>query len=533
MDDSELMRKSLPRLPSVDDAYEESPPTTPKAGVSTLPPLPPSTPGSPSRHALSSEPGILSQPTTPAATYTVPTPSDPAGSSRLLLKLRHNFQSTEQSLYAQLSRTPTASLNDVRRAFRSSARGATKRLNAWQTKHACNVNQEETKLDSLAVEEPEWWKTGCHPVPGGHVIVREQEWSTIISFTLRFASLQIQFSSNTTHAFVFCLSSLDYQKELARMSVGRTSSSGTTESATSSTSHATALSTPPPASPASSNTSYFSSGGPYKLFHPTARPPDPDQESPAWLVDENCTAVITRKDHPRDPSALLSIRDVLRHQRGVDGTDAGLIYRLSNLNSSLNNHVSRFARAGMPSAAWAKPAVELDKQTVDGIVSGLPDSSQSVEKLLHELENEADMASSHNSSSSNSSASGIVETAINRDITSSVLSVDSDTTIGPGEIKGPLPPPKSTEQHEVASNSAVPDPPPTASTITNALTSGFSSVTYAMRQMLSHGDTSRPPSPGPNNHHTLLVTDSPPIGDRPHIKYDWTIGQRLKFSCTV
>jgi 1-phosphatidylinositol-3-phosphate 5-kinase len=43
----------------------------------------------------------------------------------------------------------------------------------------------------------------------------------------------------------------------------------------------------------------------------------------------------------------------------------------------------------------------------------------------------------------------------------------------------------------------------------------------------------RPSSPPPQKYHGLLSLDSPAIDDRPHIKYDWTIGKRLKFSCTA
>jgi len=56
-------------------------------------------------------------------------------------------------------------------------------------------------------------------------------------------------------------------------------------------------------------------------------------------------------------------------------------------------------------------------------------------------------------------------------------------------------------------------------------------LTSAMRYVLSPGDAQRPASATP--HHGLLSTDLPAIDERPHIKYDWTIGKRLKFSCTV
>jgi hypothetical protein len=35
------------------------------------------------------------------------------------------------------------------------------------------------------------------------------------------------------------------------------------------------------------------------------------------------------------------------------------------------------------------------------------------------------------------------------------------------------------------------------------------------------------------NHHGLLYANPMMIDERPHIKYDWMIGKRLKFSCTV
>ena len=38
---------------------------------------------------------------------------------------------------------------------------------------------------------------------------------------------------------------------------------------------------------------------------------------------------------------------------------------------------------------------------------------------------------------------------------------------------------------------------------------------------------------GKNHHGLLLANDATFIDERPHIKYDWTIGKRLKFSCTV
>lgn len=116
-----------------------------------------------------------------------------ADSMSLLSGLRHAFQREEQTLYAELSRTPITSLNDVRRSFLTSARGASKRLTAWETKHSSHLPKGSKKSTIPHVAEPEWWKSGCHAVPGGNVIVREDDWGSIIAFTLRCAVVSFSF----------------------------------------------------------------------------------------------------------------------------------------------------------------------------------------------------------------------------------------------------------------------------------------------------------------------------------------------------
>jgi 1-phosphatidylinositol-3-phosphate 5-kinase len=89
-------------------------------------------------------------------------------------------------LYAQLSQTPTSHLNDVRYNFTTTSRNAKLRLSAWERKHVKNhKGSPARRAGTLEAAEPEWWKPGCHPVPGGNVVVREGEWGSIIAFTLR------------------------------------------------------------------------------------------------------------------------------------------------------------------------------------------------------------------------------------------------------------------------------------------------------------------------------------------------------------
>ena len=101
----------------------------------------------------------------------------------LLSNLRQAFQATEQALYASLNKTSASSVNDVRRLFLSSAKAASKRLTAWQAKHAPGA---EEVVGKVYYPEPEWWAPGCHSLPGGCVVVREGEWASVIAFTLRW-----------------------------------------------------------------------------------------------------------------------------------------------------------------------------------------------------------------------------------------------------------------------------------------------------------------------------------------------------------
>lgn len=184
--------KSLPRLPSADDAYsfdDDDGMVTPKGVPSKLPPLPPNTPRTPqpvsSKQSYpfpSGTDGLPPRSSAASSPNGLPPTPDEHDSLALLTNLRHAFQRTEQSLYSELSHTPVSTLNDVRRSFHSAARGATKRLSAWEVKH---TPKQATAPAVMAQCEPEWWRSGCHAVPGGNVIVREDDWGSIIAFTLR------------------------------------------------------------------------------------------------------------------------------------------------------------------------------------------------------------------------------------------------------------------------------------------------------------------------------------------------------------
>lgn len=200
-DDFTSHSKRLPRLPSADDAYDifdEEGLETPKGHLSRLPSNSSKTPTDTSTvdespHS-SSKSTFIDDTAAPSGSRQSSDSTTSSGSSsythesnsiHLLSGLRHAFQRTEQNLYSELSRTPTASLNDVRRSFVTAARGASRRLSAWETKHSSQLPKGSALVGMPSMTEPEWWKSGCHAVPGGNVIVREGDWGSIIAFTLR------------------------------------------------------------------------------------------------------------------------------------------------------------------------------------------------------------------------------------------------------------------------------------------------------------------------------------------------------------
>ncbi|THU82605.1 hypothetical protein K435DRAFT_445881 [Dendrothele bispora CBS 962.96] len=464
--------------------------------------------------------------------------------SELLMNLRQTFQKTEQSLYIQLSKTPVSSLNDVRRAFLSSAKGAQRRLAAWQEKHF----GKKSKPDNLKVPEPDWWGKACHVLPQGNIVIREDDWGSIIAFTL-----------NT----------VEYHRELAHMTPNRIEGS-LPLSPVEAPSQPQTPSTPEPGTPASSQSSFLSAATAtgYKLFRLSANTsPDPDQEDVIWHEPEAYSAVISRKDHPRDPTSLLSLREVLRQKSpaipDVQLLSASRFGSLGSLKSSklFGSAESKDTGVNTPPSAWAKPEVQVIKQAAPGEVSGLPGNP--TDRLLHELEPLVDRSGELTPTSSrHSSAAGTYgwsgsegegsEIRFRRgDKGASLFSVESgssdtksDSTIGPetsvSNVSAVLPPkdgPTPAVPPKDIVSSFIESPAPTRS----HLSTFASGLTNAMRLVYNPGELiSRPTSAAGSNRHGLLsaelsanLLESDAVIERPHIKYDWTIGKRLKFSCTA
>ncbi|PCH34847.1 hypothetical protein WOLCODRAFT_139614 [Wolfiporia cocos MD-104 SS10] len=497
--------KTLPRLPSEDDACDipdETGTATPKPSLQRLPSTSTTstahtvTPDSLPRRSAEGVFNALSHFVVATSSHSVNSPADSQSSQNsnslyLLSGLRHAFQKEEQDLYAELSRTPTLTLNNVRRSFVTVARGASRRLQAWETKHSSHIPKSLYKMNLPNIAEPEWWQAGCHAVPGGNVIVREDDWGSIIAFTL---------------------SSEDYHRELANMSITGTAN--------------TSVLPAPPATPFDPRSSLFSAGTSFrKLLSSNSNLPDPDQDGIVWSEPESCSAVISRKEHPKDATSLISIRDVLRHKTSTDASDAPSSSRLGVTGSVPGNTHN-------PPSARAKPAVELSMQVADGHISGMPEAA---DRVLLGLEANSSSPSTWRNSGSHTtlSDSTFVETKIRSRKTASVVSTDSDTSLehssnSSREVSPPPVPPKE----QILRKELPPHPPDSHNVPSSFAVSLTNTLSSAMKYMLKpHEAASDTPALTP--HHGLLSTASPAIGERPHIKYEWTIGKRLKFSCTV
>ena len=117
-----------------------------------------------------------------ASTRSLPTIPHSEEMLQLLQNLREDFQREERSLYSILGKTPNGCLNNARHAFKTSAKGAVKRMSAWEGKHCAKG----TIITSPYPEDPTWWTNGNHAIPGSNILINESDWGSMIAFTLRY-----------------------------------------------------------------------------------------------------------------------------------------------------------------------------------------------------------------------------------------------------------------------------------------------------------------------------------------------------------
>lgn len=259
----------------------------------------------------------------------------------------------------------------------------------------------------------------------------------------------------------------------------------------------------------STSSTFFSLNSGYRLFTSSKNLPDPDEEGIVWNEPESYSANISRKDHGRDASGLPSIRDVLGRkvtpsQQIADGIST----------STLQGDFATVAKAN---------GIEMaDKsEEVTPTLSRQVEPRPAVINSVIEEEKRSSTMSDHSGSDKSTKEKEPAGQGM------PVLDVDTP------------PPPLPTKDgaaigRESAVSATVAQSIPrvgTSSGFTTGLTTG---INTAMKYITGAESPSRFLAHGLSNvrkSSSRFVDAS--INDRPHIKYDWTMGKRVKFSCTV
>jgi 1-phosphatidylinositol-3-phosphate 5-kinase len=319
--------------------------------------------------------------------------------------------------------------------------------------------------------------------------------------------------------------------ELFKFSTGRSSSVSQTN---------TPLTSPPPehTTTPSSSSSFFSG---YKLFSFGSRnQPDPDQEGVVWNEPEQYHSTISRKETSRSHG----VRDILRQKNVAEPSSSGVSTPMVKGRLSNSSAQAVFAKAKPDVVSSAAEATA--NRTVDG-----PDSLAAVDRLvLQELTSVTMSPSSTVKSVKTSTINpALPDSWIHTAESEKPPSVTGVSVEGGGSEetvrldKGqdniplttpPLPPKDSVQKEKEVHPSIRPKEPEgdpaTSSSLATVVASGINSaVRYITNTEVPLGTVSSPP----NTKHALLLADISNIDERPHIKYDWTIGKRMKFSCTV
>lgn len=228
---------------------------------------------------------------------------------------------------------------------------------------------------------------------------------------------------------------------------------------------------------------------------------------------EEFSAVISRKETPRDVTPLLSLREVLKHPRSFDTSS-------SPSRIGTPSTASRLTGLSVPKGAWSKPDVQVSMQNAGGEVTASAASS------LPDLTTTAQTSSVKpaNAPASSCGPSGI-STQPYSTITANTLT--SQPTISER--------PSTEASAEPSKRLGMDGPPPEYPTMFG------STFTGALRFMMSPNNLRRPHEPRTTYDETLhrlalLGLDHgsslPRIDSRPHLQYDFTVGNRLRFSCT-
>ena len=329
--------------------------------------------------------------------------------------------------------------------------------------------------------------------------------------------------------------------ELFKFSTGRSPSASQTSTPP--------LTSPPPEHTPSSASSFFSvAAGGYKLFTFGSRnQPDPDQEGVVWNEPEQYHSSISRKETSRSHHGM---RDILRQKNVVEPSSSGVSTPLGKGRLSNSSAQAVFAKA--TSDVVSSPAAAEAPGAANGNVDG-PDALAVVDQLVLQELTSVTMSPTSTVKSAKTSAinpvlpdSWLPSTTGESEKAPSVTGVSvegggSEETVRQDKEQDNIPlttpplPPKDIvvqKEKEVDDPSIRPKEPEgetgTSSRLATAVASGINS---AVRYITNNTDVPLGTvSSTSNTKHALLLVN---INERPHIKYDWTIGKRMKFSCTV
>lgn len=272
----------------------------------------------------------------------------------------------------------------------------------------------------------------------------------------------------------------------------------------------------------------FSLNPGYRLFSSSRNQPDPDQEDIDWNEQEHYSAIISRKEHRRDASSLPFIRDVLG--------------RKVTPNQHTVDETSALALNGVSSTALkASPSIVHNAESIGG-AEGVG-FAQKADKLLGYDEATPTTSQQGTSKPESLSATKVMDCVIEEEILSSAGSHQSEYGLSQ-QTQGldtpildtkSLPPPLPAKDDIVINREPAPSDPttlPNPSGFTAGLTTGLNT---AMKYLSGVDSPSRFLVRGLSNARKpgSRLASVQSIDDRPHIRYDWTMGKRIKFSCTV
>ncbi|KZT58410.1 hypothetical protein CALCODRAFT_468352 [Calocera cornea HHB12733] len=392
--------------------------------------------------------------------------------------LRATIHSEESALYGDLKPWSAVPLNDVRRRFKVAANQVRGRMEELEALYGDTVGP-------CTWDDPFWWKGQTLVLPGSWIMFKEEDVGAIISYTL---------------------SSHDYRR---------------------------ALEEPLGAQPAMSSKS-----------------PDTDatEDGPNGILD-SWSAVMSRRESPRDVGALLTMQLGSKRSNNMNGTPPK--------SSTTSTPPSSFATKGTPKDAWAPADVAVSYQSARGDLNAADDVL--IEKLLQDMDGAAEP---DGGGLKQTTPSRLSQRPLNRTVSVSSVagqrlleSVEAETSpivpsVSPSSMHNGR---SSTSGRSRSSTGSTvmqvplnlrhgPDTSVTTSTAPppSSMSDGMSTLADVMSYLTNTtrsfffgnaeseaSATSRLP---------LLAVERarlPVIEEKPHLRYDWSVGKKLRFSCTV